>query len=160
MSQRDVVHLDAAGPGGASHLAAGLQHDPAALEAGRAHPRRDRRPTGLGACPQPRCQHVNHQTSKQGTLRLSGYIQGSTSRAIVHSAGIQDRGGAAQALEKIRRRFNWLELMWADGGYNACLVHDAVGGQPCLRMEIGRRSDDTKGFVVLPRRWAMERTFY
>ncbi len=36
-------------------------------------------------------------------------------RVIVHSAGIQDRDGAAFVLEKIRARFPWLELVWADG---------------------------------------------
>jgi transposase len=30
---------------------------------------------------------------------------------------------------------------------------------PLLRMEIVKRSDDMKGFVVLPRRWVVERTF-
>jgi transposase len=30
---------------------------------------------------------------------------------------------------------------------------------PLLRMEIVKRSDDVKGFVVLPRRWVVERTF-
>jgi hypothetical protein len=30
---------------------------------------------------------------------------------------------------------------------------------PVLRMEIVKRSDDVKGFVVLPRRWLVERTF-
>jgi hypothetical protein len=30
---------------------------------------------------------------------------------------------------------------------------------PGLRLEIVKRSDDTKGFVVLPRRWVVERTF-
>ena len=30
---------------------------------------------------------------------------------------------------------------------------------PLLRIEIVKRSDDTKGFVVLPRRWVAERTF-
>jgi transposase len=28
-----------------------------------------------------------------------------------------------------------------------------------LRLEIVKRSDDLKGFVVLPRRWVVERTF-
>jgi hypothetical protein len=30
---------------------------------------------------------------------------------------------------------------------------------PLLRMEIVKRSDDMKGFVVLPRRWVVARTF-
>jgi transposase len=62
-------------------------------------------------------------------------------------------------LEKIRRRFRWLELIWADGGYNARQVAAAVANVPVLRMEIVKRSDDMDGFVVLPRRWVVERTF-
>lgn len=80
-------------------------------------------------------------------------------RVIVHSAGIQDRDGAALVLDKIRQQFNRLELVWADGGYNARQVNDAVAKQPGLRIEIVKRSDDMKGFVVLPRRWVVERTF-
>jgi len=75
------------------------------------------------------------------------------------SAAIQDRDGAGLVLDKIRRRFPWLELIWADGGYNAWQVDAAVAKVPLLRMEIVKRSDDMKGFVVLPRRWVVERTF-
>src|SRR3984893_4097152 len=49
-----------------------------------------------------------------------------------------------------RRRFPWLELMWTDGGYNAWQVDAAVAKVPLLRMEIVKRSDDMKGFIVLP----------
>lgn len=80
-------------------------------------------------------------------------------RVVVHSAGIQDRDGAARVLDKIRQRFNWLELVWADGGYNARQVNEAAAREPSLRIEIIKRSDDMKGFVVLPRRWVVERTF-
>jgi putative transposase len=80
-------------------------------------------------------------------------------RIVVHSAGIQDRDGAALILAKIRQRFNWLELVWADGGYNAHQVTTAVAANPGLRVEVVKRSDDMKGFVVLPRRWVVERTF-
>ena len=79
-------------------------------------------------------------------------------RVIVHSAGVQDRDGAALVLDRIRQRFNWLELIWADAGYNARQVEAAAAKQPPLRVEIVKRSDDTKGFVVLPRRWVVERT--
>ena len=78
---------------------------------------------------------------------------------IVHSAGMQDRDGAALVLDKIRQRFPWLELVWADAGYNAHQVKDAVARSPGLRIEIVKRTDDIKGFVVLPRRWVVERTF-
>jgi putative transposase len=85
--------------------------------------------------------------------------EGLPMQVVVHSAAIQDRDGAGLVLDKIRRRFPWLEVIWADGGYNAWQVEAAVAKVPILRMEIVKRSDDVKGFVVLPRRWVVERTF-
>jgi transposase len=85
--------------------------------------------------------------------------EGLPMRVVVHSAEIQDRDGAGLVLDKIRRRFPWLELIWADGGYNAWQVDAAVAKVPRLRLEIVKRSDDIKGFVVLPRRWVVERPF-
>ena len=84
--------------------------------------------------------------------------EGLPMRVVVHSAAIRDRDGAGLVLDKIRRRFPWLELIWADGGYNAWQVDAAVAKVPPLRTEIVKRSDDMKGFVVLPRR--RERTFF
>jgi transposase len=80
-------------------------------------------------------------------------------RVVVHSAAIQDQDGAALVLDRIRQRFNWLELVWADGGYNARQVESVAAGQPPLRVEIVKRPDDSSGFVVVPRRWVVERTF-
>ena len=37
-------------------------------------------------------------------------------RVVIRSAAIQDRDGAGLVFNKIRRRFPWLELIWADGG--------------------------------------------
>ena len=45
--------------------------------------------------------------------------EGLPMRVVVHSAAIQDRDGAGLVLDKIRGRFRWLELIWADGGYHA-----------------------------------------
>ncbi len=85
--------------------------------------------------------------------------EGLPMRVLVHSAAIQDRDGAGLVLDKIRRRFPWLELICADGGYNAWQVDAAVAKVPRLRLAIVKRSDDMKGFVGLPRRWVVERTF-
>jgi transposase len=85
--------------------------------------------------------------------------QGLPLRIVIHSAGVQDRDGAALVLDKIRNSFPWLELLWADGGYNAHQVDAAVAEVPSLRIGIIKRSDDMKGFVLLPRRWVVERTF-
>ena len=86
-------------------------------------------------------------------------VEGLPPHVIVHSAGIQDRDGAVLVLDKIRQRLLWLELIWGDAGYNAHQVKDAVARSPGLRPEIVKRTDDVKGFVVLPRTWVVERTF-
>ena len=77
---------------------------------------------------------------------------------VVHCAGIQDRDGAKLVLRKLRGAFPRLRLIWADGGYAGKLVAwvAMLGGWV---LEIVKRSDEVKGFVVLPRRWVVERTF-
>ena len=76
--------------------------------------------------------------------------EGLPMRVVVHSAAIQDRDGAGLVLDKIRRRFPWLQLIWADGGYNAWQVDAAVAKGARLRLAIVKRNEDVKGFVVLP----------
>ncbi len=77
---------------------------------------------------------------------------------IVHAANIQDRDGAKKVLEKARECFGRLRVIWADGGYAGQLVQWVE--ETChWILEIVKRSDDVKGFVVLPRRWVVERTF-
>jgi len=76
----------------------------------------------------------------------------------VHAADIQDRDGAKLVFEKLKGRFCRLKRIWADGGYAGKLVNWVkVGFRKTL--EIVKRSDDIKGFVVLPKRWIVERTF-
>ena len=80
---------------------------------------------------------------------------------VVHAADVQDRDGAKLLLAGLARRFGRLRLIWADGGYAGKLVEWVRGlrRRGRLRLEIVKRSDDAKGFVVLPRRWVVERTF-
>ena len=60
-----------------------------------------------------------------------------------------DRDGAGLVLNKIRGHFPWLELIWADGGYNALQVDAAVAKVPPQRVAILKRTDDEKGFILL-----------
>ena len=77
---------------------------------------------------------------------------------VVHAASIQDRDGAKLVLAKLKGRFPRLRLIWADGGYAGQLIEwTRKFGRWAL--EIVKRSDDVCGFVVLPRRWVVERTF-
>jgi putative transposase len=77
---------------------------------------------------------------------------------VVHTANIQDRDGAKLVLEQVNGTFSRLELIWADAGYSGQLV-DWVNSVCGWILEIVKRSEDVKGFQVLPRRWVVERTF-
>lgn len=57
--------------------------------------------------------------------------------------------------------FGWLKRIWADGGYTGKLVEEVAQIQRHrqIDLEIVKRSDDIKGFKVLPQRWIVERTF-
>ena len=77
---------------------------------------------------------------------------------VVHAANIQDRDGAKLVLAKLKGFFPRLKRIWADGGYAGQLIDWARKLGRWL-LEIVKRSDDVTGFVVLPKRWIVERTF-
>ena len=95
----------------------------------------------------------------RSTYRQAGDRQAGDRLPSNLSDGEWERLGAALVFDRIRQRFNWLELIWADGGYNARQVEHAVAAQPPLRVEIVKRPDGSSGFIVLRRRWVVERTF-
>lgn len=78
--------------------------------------------------------------------------------AVVHGANIQDRDGAKLVLEKAKPLFPQLKKIWADGGYAGKLV-EWTRSMCNWVLEIVKRSDQAKGFKLLPRRWVVERTF-
>ena len=77
---------------------------------------------------------------------------------VVHAGSVQDRDGAKRVLRKLLGRFPRLTLIWADGGYAGQLIHWAKW-MADWTLEIVKRTDDVKGFKVLPKRWLVERTF-
>ena len=76
---------------------------------------------------------------------------------VVHAASIQDRDGAKLVLRRLQRHVARLALLWADGAYAGELVQ-WVRQQCGLLLEIVSKPPDQQGFVVLPRRWIVERT--
>ena len=76
---------------------------------------------------------------------------------VVHTAAIQDRDGAKLVMMKIAGRFPSLKLIWADGAYAGQLI-DWVKAFGDWILHIVKRPASQKGFVVLPRRWVVERT--
>ena len=80
--------------------------------------------------------------------------------AIVHAADIQDRDGGALVMSTMFGMFPFLMKLYADGGYQGPIFCTAVTKIIArVNVEIVKRSDIAKGFVVLPRRWVVERTF-
>ena len=78
---------------------------------------------------------------------------------VVHPADIQDRDGAALVLDKrTRALFPFVERIYADGGYQGPRVRAAAARTGTWKIEIVKRSDIARGFVVLPKRWVVERT--
>lgn len=84
--------------------------------------------------------------------------QGLVLAVMVMTAAIQDRDGAKLLLSKIKDLLPRLRLIWADGGYTGALIKwaQSVGGWV---LKIVKRTDKAKGFVLLARRWVVERTF-
>ena len=78
--------------------------------------------------------------------------------AVVHCASIQDRDGAKLVFARVRRAFPRLQLIWADGGYAGKLIEWVREFAGWLLL-IVKRPDEAKGFVLLKRRWVVERTF-
>lgn len=76
---------------------------------------------------------------------------------FVTTASVQNRDTARPALHHLRELFETITLVWSEGGYAARLVGWAKHKLQ-LTVQIIKRSDDTRGFVVLLRRWVVERT--
>ncbi len=83
--------------------------------------------------------------------------QGLLLGVVVHAASIQDADGAWDLLRRLKPLCNWLRVVFADSVYNrvsALLACFLLG----LTLIVVRRIPGTKGFVIVPRRWVVERT--
>ena len=72
---------------------------------------------------------------------------------------VQDRDGCLGVLRQVRLLFPFLERVIADGAYQGKGTARAVRRAARAKLEIVKRSDAAKGFVVLQKRWIVERTF-
>ena len=80
--------------------------------------------------------------------------------AVVTPADCPERDGGQQVLQQVGGWFRRLRKLWVDGGYTGEPFAQWVRAQwPKLEVEVVKRSSDTTGFAVLPRRWVVERTF-
>ena len=75
----------------------------------------------------------------------------------VHSAGESDSEGGAWLLFERAGHLGTLRLVWADQTYRGELVED-VRDLLLLEVAIVERPPGQRGFVLLPRRWVVERS--
>ena len=85
--------------------------------------------------------------------------QGLLLHGLITAADVQDRDGGLTLLSALFGLFPFLKKLFADSAYEGPKFHGALTRiLPALETEIVKRSDRHKGFVVLPKRWIVERT--
>ena len=72
-----------------------------------------------------------------------------------HPANIQDRDAGGAILKMSRSLFPFIERVFADSGY----AGERVARATAIIVEVVRKHRDQAGFVLLPRRWVVERFF-
>jgi len=73
-------------------------------------------------------------------------------------ANLSDAAGAQAILDAIRARWPWVKHLFADAAYDRLELMDKAAYLDFV-VDFIRRSDDQKGFALLPRRRVVERTF-
>jgi transposase len=79
--------------------------------------------------------------------------------ALVTSADVQDRDGGILLLSTLFGQFPFLRKLFADSAYTGPVFRNgAANVMPNLGIEIVKRRNNARGFVVEPQRWIVERT--
>jgi transposase len=84
--------------------------------------------------------------------------EGHVLAALVLAADISDRDGAVLLLTLYAARYPQLQLIWGDSHYGGDLQEE-VATAFGITITVVRPAEEQEGFVPLPRRWVVERTF-
>ncbi|MDE8346476.1 MAG: IS5 family transposase [Acidocella sp.] len=77
----------------------------------------------------------------------------------ITAASTQDRDALAPLLGAVRRKSPWVKMAFVDGGYQGDEAQRAAFEASRITVTIVKRTDKkVKEFVVLPKRWVVERT--
>lgn len=81
---------------------------------------------------------------------------------VVTAASVDDAAGAKEVFQQLKpKQQPRLEVIWGDNKYRNHELNKWLARQRSItwRLEIVRRPEGVKGFVLLPKRWVVERTF-
>ena len=78
---------------------------------------------------------------------------------VVHGAGFQDQHGAEWVMDRLGEQFRRLKVIFGDSAYGRTGLPDWVKETFGWVLQTVLRPVNVKGFVVLPKRWIVERTF-
>jgi putative transposase len=78
---------------------------------------------------------------------------------VVHAASIQEQDGAKLVLQNIKSTCQRLKVIFGDSAYKRSGLLDWVKTELNCILQPVLRPVDTDGFVALPKRWIVERTF-
>src|SRR2546428_466226 len=76
----------------------------------------------------------------------------------VHPADIQDYDAGKEVLEPLRACYPRMKKVWADGQFGKNGLPEWAQAEAGIELEIVKRAEGTKGFVVQVKRWIVERT--
>ncbi len=106
------------------------------------------------------CGYNTGKTIKGCKRHLAVDVDGNTPAAQVHSAHIQDRDGARPLLLALQAGQNTVQTVFADGACGGNKLASALKKANCpITVEVIGKPKDTKGVVVMSRRWVVERSF-
>jgi len=75
----------------------------------------------------------------------------------VTSANVQDQDGGIPLVKRLVRLCPWIEKVVVDSGYKTRFI-ESVQASANRVVEVVKRPQFTKGFVLLPKRWKVEQT--
>lgn len=98
---------------------------------------------------------------KRGSkVHIATETLGSLLALVVTPANVQDRDVAARLAKEAQEATGWsVDRALVDEGYSGELTRDAVEDAALLELVVVPKPEAGKGFVVLPKRWVVERTF-
>ena len=80
-------------------------------------------------------------------------------KVLVTEANVPERDGAEWLLTALNDLYPRLKLVWVDGGFSGEDFTKRIAQKCGLTLEVVKRPEAAKGFVLLHRRWVVERTF-